>query len=354
MVEIPDELLGNKEPFFVCSRSVLRTQVDALRALGADVFYSVKTNPHKDILKHLVSFGVGLSLSDPAQVALLETMPPDSTYYQRALTRERVRSMVAKGVKDFIVDSAAAFDNVLAEVSDIETASITVRLRQGAGFSNDYSGDYVPGLSREKALELVARCAQRGIKTGVLHHASSQVCDPDAWESKFKELHDFVSDSGVDIVNLGGGVPVDYSGSDRHLEGIDGVLKSGISELKSAGCRVICEPGRFIAAPACSLVTRVELLDDEKAVLNASLYSTHIDSILAGIKLPFRRIGVADNETIREYALLGSSLCNLDVFNHSASLPRLSAGDIIVFDNAGAYNASSEFSSGDLELFMVD
>jgi diaminopimelate decarboxylase len=77
-----------------------------------------------------------------------------------------------------------------------------------------------------------------------------------------------------------------------------------------------------------------------------------VDSIIAKIQLPCRAIKQGPEKS---YTLLGSSLCNLDIFSNDSSLPTLEVGDYIVFDNAGAYNFFSEFTgSGNFETYNID
>ena len=153
----------------------------------------------------------------------------------------------------------------------------------------------------------------------------------------------------VDIVNIGGGIPISYNGKDS--DNILEEIRTGVKKINAD--KIIIEPGRFIVGPACSLVARVELADDRNAVLNCSVYNVHIDTIIADLILPCRAL--KGTEKRKSYRLLGSSLCNLDVFNECAKLPELKAGDAIVFDKAGAYNFSSDFGSGSgIKTYIVE
>lgn len=342
MIEIPQRLLGNREPFFVCSRSVLSEQVGKIRKLGLEVFYAVKTNQEMQILEELHRLGTGFLASNPKDfisVSATGARPDKIIYYARGLTRPLAEWLIENGCRNFVVESLPAFDNLLPLVDN--GFSILARMRAN-GVRNKYSGEYVPGLEAGEVRAINAKCRKLGITTGVLHHSSSQVDDLDAWNKKFKELAGL---GGMDIIDLGGGIPISY-GSGNH-DKIFEEIKNGIKKLNAM--RVIIEPGRFIAGPACSLVARVEVVDGSNAVLNCSVYNTHIDTIIADVVLPCRALKKGPQA---KYRLLGSSLCNLDVFNKGAVLPKLAEGDVVVFDNAGAYNFSSEFGSG-IKTYMV-
>jgi len=345
MIEIPEQLTGSKEPFLVCSKSVLKEQVKALEGMGLDVFYSVKTNPEPSILRELRELGIGFSAPSPKEFLSLVSMgvsPQRIYYYERALTKERAKWLVESGCKEFVVDSKRAFDNLIEEVGLGST--VLVRMKAPPA-GNSYSGVYVPGFDTGEAKKLLEECRARGIKNGVLHHSSSQMDDPKIWRAKFEEL----SKIDADIIDIGGGIPIDYDGQgqSRVLEEI----KNGVKRLKAK--KIIAEPGRFIVGPACSLVARAELVDGHDVVVNCSVYDVHIDTIIAGLVLPCRNLG--KSKWKRTYRILGSSLCNLDVFNQRAELPDVSEGDVIVFDKAGAYNFSSDFSAGGrIKTYVID
>lgn len=341
MIEIPDRLLESPEPFCVCSRSVLGEQVRILKRLGVDVFFSVKTNPERAILKELCGLGVGFSVSSPGEFLSATSAGADRIcYYERGLTKERAEWLVQSGCSSYAVDSRAAFENLKAAAR--EGLTILVRVKSDKA-DNRYPGDYAPGVEPAEAERMIEECRGLGAKVGILHHSASQIEDPAVWKRKFEELSRF---NGVEIIDIGGGMPVSYSGGGQ--EEVMAEIEDGVKGLKAES--VIAEPGRFIVGPACSLITKVALVDGNDAVLNCSVYDAHIDTILAGLVLPCRTL---KDGPLEEYRLLGSSLCSLDVFNERMELPRLSPGDVVVFDNAGAYNFSSDFSSGSGKTHMV-
>ncbi len=345
MIEIPRHLLESKEPFLVCSRSVLKQQLERLESLGLEVLYSVKTNPEPQILEELHKMGAGFSVPGIKEFLLLTSMgvePKRMFHHERVLTGQKADALIRSGCRNFTVENRTSFD-ILAEKAD---GDFTILIRvKGSGIESGYSGRYSPGFGPGEVGKLIEICKKKGVIAGVLHHSASQIEDPAAWREKFRELSDLPK---TEIVDIGGGMPIDYGREvqDKVLDAIGGGLKALEAQ------RILAEPGRFIVGPACSLVTRVEAIDGENAMLNASVYNTHIDTIIAGIALPCRAL---KNGAGRAYRLLGSSLCNLDVFNQKVKLPKLYPGDVVVFDKAGAYNSSSDFGSDSgVRTYIVD
>jgi diaminopimelate decarboxylase len=334
MIRIPENLLSLEEPFFACSRELLKEQAGKLAKLGAEVFYSAKTNPELEILKELQKLGLGFSVSSPDELLAVRevgTSPEKIFYYERGLNRMRAKWAERKGCVNFMADCETAFRNAM----DISGRGSAVLARLKALPGGEYSRGYSPGMDPKTVGMLMDECKSREIKTGVLHHAGSQLEKAAVWGHKFEELSCF---KDLDVINLGGGIPVPYD------KGCDEEVLKEISEgIKGLDAeRIIIEPGRFIVGPACSLVTKVALVDGNRAVLNASVYNTHIDTIIAGMLLPCRSLGAGE---MKEYTLLGSSLCDLDVFAPKIVLPELREGDSVIFDYAGAYNISSGFGA---------
>jgi len=340
-----------KTPYFLCSRKALDGQLKKLELPGMETFYSVKTNPERQILGHLASKDIGFSVSSiPDAEALKEMGVSRMCYYERAMTREKAERASKLGIKSFTVDSKASLGNVLPFADEV---FIRVRLDN---VKNAYSGKFTPGFSIEESRQLLKDLSSKGKEIGILHHSSSQLCSPEYWRKKFELISGFLDSAPVGAVNLGGGLPVQYSGPKIREKEVLGEIKKGVKQL---GVRTIIEPGRFIIGPACSLITRVEVLNDDEAVLDCSVYKAHMDAIIAGIILKSRVAhGISVGEIVlksrteakgkpRKYKLLGNSLCSLDVFDPEASLTDLSEGDYVIFENAGAYNFSSDFVSGE-------
>ncbi len=358
MIEIPMHLLKEPTPFFACSRSVLERQVAALGGLGVDVFYSVKTNPEHAILRELQRIGVGFSVSSPVEMLSAASVGADVSkviYYERGLTKDRAGWLTRLGCRNFMVESMAAFENLRPLLGGESTVLVRLKAEET---KSAYSGEYAPGVGLSDAESVMKECKKLGAKTGVLHHSASQVEDAAAWKRKFEVLSKLPE---MDAANIGGGIPISYGGGDEGGK-ILGEIRKGVKSIKAK--RVIAEPGRFIVGPACSLVAKAVLVDGANAVLDCSVYNAHIDTIIAGIILPSRLLakpgeaGAARPKTAHTanaYRLLGSSLCSLDVFDHGAKLGKLSAGDFITFDNAGAYNFSSDFGSGSgINTYIVE
>src|SRR3569833_3612799 len=62
---------------------------------------------------------------------------------------------------------------------------------------------------------------------------------------------------GLDVLDIGGGLPVPYDVAVPHLDGFAAALTPERDPLIRRGIRVISEPGRFVAAPSMLAVAAV-------------------------------------------------------------------------------------------------
>ncbi len=213
---------------------------------------------------------------------------------------------------------------------------------------------------------------------GLHFHAGSQITDLDYFNNVFEIaalFYKYVKNefaTGLTILDLGGGYPVQYSPADK-VPSLDAIANCLSTHLKKHAIvpEVILESGRYITASAGVLLTTVKLLKQlltgqRLAVLDFSVYSDLLDALTA--KWFYQPILVNDlpQETQDDsgvcYELVG---CTNDVLdrlptysdassNSSSSeaikghcFPReLKEGDLIAIKNAGAYTTcfNSEYA----------
>ena len=146
----------------------------------------------------------------------------------------------------------------------------------------------------------------------------------------------------IDWLNIGGGLPADYVSSNVN------VLKSIFSKVRELrewlvkfDVKLMVEPGRYIAAPAVKLVTKVIGMYENTLVVDASVYNSDMDAIIVPVKLK------VESELSRgegkAFCVKGITPCSLDLFRYRVYLSEPKVGDEIVFLNAGAYNFSTDF-----------
>ena len=63
--------------------------------------------------------------------------------------------------------------------------------------------------------------------------------------------------------------------------------------------------------------------------------------MIVGINLPVKAL--IKNKNLVKYHIRGKNPDSLDFFSKNIKLPKMKIGDYLIFQNAGAYNFSSDF-----------
>jgi len=118
---------------------------------------------------------------------------------------------------------------------------------------------------------------------------------------------------------------------------------------------MIIEPGRFIAAPSCKLITSIISVYEDNIIVNASVYNSDMDAVIVPVKLKIEsELDKSDNGA-KPYVIKGITPCSMDLFRYRVYLKAPKVGDEIVFLNAGAYNFTTDFCDLEkLETKIVD
>ena len=110
---------------------------------------------------------------------------------------------------------------------------------------------------------------------------------------------------------------------------------------KHKNYNIIFEPGRFIVADSCELISKVLYIKNSGnkkiAIIDCS-FSEYIRPALYDIKPPIK---VSNNsKDVEIYDIAGGICESTDYFVKDIELPKIKVGDNIVFMNVGAYGSS--------------
>ena len=160
-----------------------------------------------------------------------------------------------------------------------------------------------------------------------------------------------------EMLDLGGGFPVAYDEPVPSLAALARGIRSALAAVPSR-VRVVVEPGRFVAAPAMTLVTRVigtnDRADGRWHYLDEGLYGAYSNIpaedvhalVFAAAELGVQPVGddAAERATRRilqrtrvPVTLAGPTCDSVDVIARRLPLPPLADGDLLVSPMMGAY-----------------
>ncbi|WP_084003329.1 type III PLP-dependent enzyme [Agromyces aureus] len=356
-------------PLLVLDADRVASQLLELRRQlpGVEIHVALKALPHPALIRAVDAFGASFDVASRGELDLLEGEGVDLS---RCVHTHPVKSVAEltgaylRGVRTFVVDDAGEVDKFAGLPPD---ARVLVRLSfPNPDAAADLSAKF--GVAPEAARELVEHCLRAGRQVaGFTFHVGSQTTSAEPWRRAITRtlqlMRDLEGRLGVefDTLDLGGGFPVAYDEPVPALAVIAHGIRDALSAVP-ARYRVLVEPGRFVAAPAMTLVTRVvgsaTRPDGRWVHLDDGVYGAYSNIpaegvhalVFAASELAHRPPADEDAERavrrVRELAyapvtLAGPTCDSVDVIARSLRLPRLVAGDLLVSPMMGAYTSAT-------------
>lgn len=341
-------------PKFILSKSKALEQYHKVKKMADLVSYSSKTN--QDITKILENskesndcmFSVHFvnelkHISDKSRVIFIA----------QAWNNEMIKQLIEMKIRNFVVDNETDLDELLKFLSKNEikiNLLLRIKLKENTVRTEKY---FVFGMDHEAINRRIPELRKNKniAKLGIHFHKKTQ--NMSEWDLKYELENMILPDNwkNIDLVNIGGGLPAAYANTNEDvLAGIFVKLVELRKWLNSKKIKMIIEPGRFIAAPAVKLVTKIVCIDSNNITVNASVYNTDMDALIVPVKLLVE--GEVSKENGKAYVVKGITPCSMDLFRYRVYLKDPKVGDTLTFLNAGAYNFYSDFC--DLEKIETE
>src|SRR6516165_7018632 len=342
--------LGERDAAFVYDLDVARSAARALRALGSisRVHYSMKANPHPQLLRALRTEGIEFECVSRGEVELLLEFFP-------ALGRKRVRYTpnfppraeyswaLGQGVR-VTVDNAyalAAWPQLFAG------HDIFVRVDTGVG--RGHHTHVRTAGSRSKfgipvaELPELARVASKiGVQvSGLEAHVGSGIFDVTSWEHTARLLAAAAGTfEGIRVIDVGGGlgVPERTDQPGVNLAALDTLLRAVRAEHPRL--EIWLEPGRYLSSSCGVLLARVTQLKGKSGIRFVGI-ATGMNSLirpaLYGAYHEIANLTRLDEPATELVSIVGPICESADVLGHDRLLPPTAEGDVLLIANAGAY-----------------
>ena len=343
--------LGLVKSRFLLSKSKTLLQYEKVKSISDSVSYSVKTNT--EIAKILEDNTD--SLFSIHSVNLIDTIRDKSRiwFFAQGWNFKTINYLLSIGVKSFIVDNEQDLktlnDYLKVYAREMESKKINLLLRMRMKEYTVYTGKhYVFGMYSTQINKWIPILRKNEIigKLGVHFHRKTQNINEWSLKRDFSESLNPALLGMIDIVNIGGGIPVIYKNYSINLtDRIFNNILEFKEFLNSMKIKMMIEPGRFIAAPPVKLETQIKLVNGNNIIVDASIFNSAMDTFIADIRLLVE--GELKKGSVSQmYTIKGSTPDSRDIFRYRVYLKeRPKAGDKIIFLNAGAYNFSTDFCS---------
>jgi ornithine decarboxylase len=331
------------QPVLVMSRQRLRANVRRFMAAMPRVrpHFAVKANPDKEILRIFQDEGTCFEIASIAELDAMVTLGADmeTVFYSNPIkSPQSIKHAADHGVIWYCVDTHE-------EVEKIAMINPQAKLYLRIAVSNEGSswplaGKFGAGPAAVEAIIAAAKQFNMQI-CGVTFHVGSQCCNIDNWVAGIrasKQLFAKLISHGFmpQLLNLGGGYPLQFNGDEPLIEQIGEAINRELEDIPES-IQVMAEPGRYLVGSAGCLVSQivgVASRDDARWIyLDTGVYGGLMELTMDfPLSLVSERTG-----DLGLWTLAGPTCDSIDVMGRHQLPTNSAAGDFVYMPNLGAY-----------------
>ncbi len=353
-------------PLYVISERRIRDNYQRLKSALIQnyeklrIFYAMKANSNLEVLKVLESEGAYIDAVSPGEVfaALTGGFTPERILFTGTSVRnDELRFLSDSNIK-INVDSQSQLERLL-KIFIPDALSVRINPEVGAGHHDHCitAGKQSKfGIWEQDAAVIYETAKKAGVKSFGIHmHIGSGILEPEPYLAALEKLlyiaklvHEQVA-VNFDFIDVGGGLGIPYRTEEKPLdiEAFSGkiltLFKEKIRQYGLGEPFLYVEPGRYLVADACILLTTVNTLKTtpfKKFIGVDAGFNTLIRPAMYG---SFHDIVLANKLAYPEeckYDIAGPICESGDLLAKDRLLPSVQEGDLLAVLNAGAYGFS--------------
>ena len=340
-----------------------------------NVLYSVKSNPHPQIVSRIIECNVGIDAASKNEVVLAKSLgcPAKSIFYSSpGKTNQDLR--YCYNCCNIVADSINEIKRIakLAEENNcIIRIGIRINIENSAIIGNAYevmSGENSQfGLTKSDIPLIKDICKNNPIDIIGIHvYFGSQILDERIIISNFNLISNYAVELSkqfeLEYVNFGGGFGIPYLDSDKNID--LSLIKDSltVSEdlriLKAKKIQLNLELGRYLIGEAgifCASVEDIKRIQNKKFVILSAGMNAFIRPVFTK---QYHKVSSCRDTTKKEIVTIAGNLCTpIDRFYENYTIDEIEIGDWVWFENAGAYGFSMSMlnfisHTKPLELFL--
>lgn len=353
-------------PFYYYNLTLLQKTLEALKdsaaPYGYKIHYALKANADNRILDMIRKAGLGADCVSGNEIAkALETGfdPADIVFAGVGKTDREIILGLSSGIGCFNVESEEELD-VIIQIAREKNKTAPVALRINPGIDAHTHKYITTGMAQNKfgILPEDLPAVLRKVKDsdhvrfkGIHVHIGSQITDMGVYAAlchRMNELSDHVRKAGMHcgIINLGGGLGIDYEHPTEHpVTDFNALFETVHRNLNVLpGQEVHFELGRSVVGQMGDLITRVLYVKKQGGqrfiILDAGMTDLIRPALYGAIhrieNLSFRNRAEDKIPEVR-YDVVGPVCETSDTFARNIPFPATVRGDILAIRSAGAY-----------------
>ena len=350
-------------PTYVYSSKTLNLHIDAymdsFTSKDAQICFSVKSLSNIAILNILKNKGCGFDIVSGGELhrAISVGADPKSIIFSGVgKSKNEIEDGILNEILSFNIESKAELKKIETVASNLKKiAPVSIRFNPDIDSGgHDYittgrKGDKFGINNLDETIELAKyiRDSKNLEMVGLACHIGSQILNLKSYEMASKKTIDLatkINKLGIDLqfFDMGGGLGVPYlDESPPHPKELISMLEEVFVNRNE---KLILEPGRSISANAGVLLTKVEYIKDNFAIVDAAMNDL-IRPALYGAKHDIWNLKNKTN-AMKKYNVVGP-ICESSDFLGKDILLDIAEDDLLCIKTAGAYGfvMSSNYNS---------
>ncbi len=364
--------LNYPTPFFLTSKKQLQQNYEWFKTHfeGPEVCYALKSNADPKIIKFLKSLESSFEAASFFEIELLMdngVKPSNIVYGTSVKPVEHIQRAFKAGIKRFAADSGEEIEKIAkhAPGANVFVRAVVNDSDSVFAFSERF------GAPPETIHELMKSAKKLGlVPYGLSFHVGSQATHVEHWSDAILALKPAIEKLHKDgiileVLNIGGGFPVEYS-NHKHVPELGEIAEKVHRALDSLPYRprIIVEPGRaLIAAPTimvAEVISKTIRRGKTWLVLDGGIYNCLYEAMIHQGTTQYE---VHTTRKAKEKSqqmpcvLAGPTGDSLDIISRDVTLPEsMQVGDKLIFENAGAYTVTMASSFNGFpkpELYLI-
>ena len=345
-----------KTPFYCYSLSQLKYNFNsfsnAFKAIRPIICFSVKSNANLTLLKELKKIGSGadvVSLGELLRAIKSGISPKKIVFSGIGKTEEEIKMAIKKKILLINIESESEA-NLINKISKklSRTTSIGIRLnpnvtgkthqKVSTGGKNEKFG-----LAYSNYIDLCNKIRKmKNLKLeGLSVHIGSQITNIRPFKEVLSVINKIINKTKISFkfIDLGGGMGISYSNKEKKLD-LKHYAQLVNKFIKNKNCKIIFEPGRFIAGNIGILITKIIYIKKNNGKNFIILDAGMNDLMRPALYNAYHKI-IPLRKTKRQFKgiieFVGPICESSDRFLNQKNFSKVKEGDYVALTHVGAY-----------------
>lgn len=368
---INDELVKKADekfstPFYLYDKAEIVAHVEKLKSTifeSAQLFYSMKANPEKLIIKCLLEQGCGVEVASLGEMKLAIEAgcnPVNIIFTGPGKEIDELEKAIEIGIYCINIENILEIDIISSIAARLQKdVNIGIRINPQNGTTGKISMNGVTqfGIGTAQVGEAIehARKSDYVHLIGFQIYAGTQILNSDVISENVEQMIDIVFEMvdkynlSIKYLNFGGGFGVPYFFNDKELD--MKILHTNLQTIyekcpKLAEVnRIVFESGRYIVAEAGVFVVKIlyeKVVRGSKFLICDGGSNFHSAAAFLGrfVRNNFPMHSISDKTEEEKVTIVGNLCTPSDVIGQNVTIKKAVVGDLIVVEKSGAYGLS--------------